>query len=333
MNFLQSLKVYFSIRNWELWHEKVLRVTELAKFLSVWVPGTSMFAIEETAKLAKADMATMMVCEFPELRGIMGRHYYLMEEGSDEVIAEAIEQHHMPVVGTDFVPSNRIALALSLADKIDTLVGFFIIGEKPSGSKDPLGLRRTALAIVRCVIEGKLNNLPLLMLLDKATKLYNPALFRHRIRDKILKREENFDKSSRDLVLDNLHDFFSSRLKNMLYDEGVPADIVNAACVLDKSNQSIVEVVRKTAVVGKFLSSDEGRFALSVYKRAAHMITKSAVGTVVTCKYNASLPREEVESALLHTLRETRGKIKKYLKVGKYRKCFYNPEAASIGYK
>src|SRR5581483_9214581 len=118
------------------------------------------------ARLCKADLVTLMVGEFPELQGTMGK-YYAEAQGEDEAVAHAIEDHYRPQGPSDLVPANPVSIAVALADKLDTLVGFWAVGEKPTGSKDPYALRRAALGIIRIVLDDEIR-LALLPVLEHA---------------------------------------------------------------------------------------------------------------------------------------------------------------------
>ncbi len=142
--------------------DKVTRLQALAVELARYVPGDHAEAVRSAAFLAKADLSTGMVGEFPELQGVMGR-YYALHDGEERAVADAIAEHYSPLGPNDRCPTAPVSVALALADKIDSLVGFFAIGETPTGSKDPFALRRAALGVIRLVIENELR-VPLGML-------------------------------------------------------------------------------------------------------------------------------------------------------------------------
>src|SRR5688572_17001899 len=139
--------------------ERITRIVTLAGHLAPIV-GADVAKAEHAAQLCKADLLTEVVGEFPELQGLMGR-YYAQAQGEDEAIAHAVEDHYRPKGPDDVVPSDPVAIAVALADKIDILTGFWTIDEKPTGSKDPYALRRAALGVIRLVIDNKIR-IPLL---------------------------------------------------------------------------------------------------------------------------------------------------------------------------
>ena len=134
--------------------EKVSRLQSLAVEIARHVPGADRDRVRSAARLAKADLVTGMVGEFPELQGIMGR-YYALNDGEHAEVAEAVAEHYAPLGPNDRCPSAPVSVAVALADKIDTLVGFFAIGEVPTGSKDPFALRRAALGVIRLIVENR----------------------------------------------------------------------------------------------------------------------------------------------------------------------------------
>ena len=151
--------------------ERIARIVALAGNLAPIV-GADRAKAERAAQLCKADLLTDVVGEFPELQGLMGR-YYAEAQGEDEAVAHAIEDHYRPKGPDDLVPADPVAIAVALADKIDTLVGFWAIDEKPTGSKDPYALRRAALGVIRIVIENELR-LPLRLHAMAALRRHSP---------------------------------------------------------------------------------------------------------------------------------------------------------------
>ena len=175
------------------------------------------------ALLAKADLTSEMVGEFPELQGVMGR-YYALAQGEDASVAEAIEDHYKPQGPSDRVPTAPVAISVALADKLDMLTGFFAIGEKPTGSKDPYGLRRAALGVIALILENKLR-LPLRSLFDEAS------------RRPILRRR---GRSRPEVLFDELMSFFSDRLKVYLRERGARYDLIDAVFALPGQDDLLV---------------------------------------------------------------------------------------------
>ena len=214
--------------------ERVERTARLAKELAPIVKADPAKA-ERAARLSKADLVTEMVGEFPELQGLMGK-YYALAQGEDVAIARAIEEHYKPLGPSDRVPSDPVSIAVALADKLDTLVGFWAIDEKPTGSKDPYALRRAALGIIRIVLDNKLR-LPL------SQKVKGELLF-----------------------------FFADRLKVHLREQGARHDLVDAVFALPGQDDLLL-IVRRVEALGKFLDTDDGKNLLVGYRRAANILS------------------------------------------------------------
>lgn len=206
--------------------------------------------------LAKADLTSEMVGEFPELQGIMGR-YYAAAQGEPESVAEAIGEHYKPQGQGGRVPSAPVAMSVALADKLDMLAGFFAIGEKPTGSKDPYALRRAALGVIAIVLENKLR-LPLHALLVEALEQY-------RLRSGYLAD------CNADALLAGLMGFFSERLKVYLRERGTRYDLIDAVFALPGQDDLLLIVARVEAL-GRFLDTDDGTDLLTGYRRAANIL-------------------------------------------------------------
>ena len=214
--------------------DKVERVAALARELAPKV-GADPDLAERAARLAKADLVSEMVGEFPELQGVMGR-YYALEEGEPEAVADAIRDHYKPQGPSDSVPTDPVGIAVALADKLDTLVGFWAIDEKPTGSKDPFALRRAALGVVRIVLENEVR----------------------------LKLHSNLEVSS------DLLSFFADRLKQVLRDQGQRHDLIDAVFALGEDD--LVLITRRVEALGAFLDTEDGANLLAGYKRAANIL-------------------------------------------------------------
>jgi len=247
---------------------RIARITALAGQLAPIV-GADVAKAERAAQLCKADLLTDVVGEFPELQGLMGR-YYAEAQDEDEDVAHACEDHYKPKGPDDLVPAEPVSIAVALADKIDTLTGFWAIDEKPTGSKDPYALRRAALGVIRLVIDNKLR-LPLKGVFQKAVK--------------------NF------LAGDDLLSFFADRLKVQLREQGARHDLVDAVFSLS-GQDDLLMIVHRVEALGKFLDSDDGKNLLAGYKRATNIIRieekkdkREYTGTPDSKKYQ--LPEEK----------------------------------------
>ena len=279
--------------------ERIARLVALASQLAPLVDADVATA-ERAAQLAKADLLTDVVGEFPGLQGFMGR-CYAEEQGEDEAIAHAIEDHYRPQGPDDLVPADPVAIAVALADKIDTLVGFWSIGEKPTGSKDPFALRRAALGVIRIVIENELR-LPLRSQLwrhfgavRRDEKLSEAIHALHPLQDQIvelsatdielaMKLEVLVSQRERRLTgpalveahsyLQQTHDllaFFADRLKVQLREQGARHDLVDAVFALEDQDDLLL-ITRRVEALGKFLDSDDGKNLLVGVKRASNIL-------------------------------------------------------------
>ena len=205
-----------------------------------------------------------MVGEFPELQGLMGK-YYALAQGEDASVAAASEEHYKPQGPADRVPADPVSVAVALADKIDTLVGFWAIDEKPTGSKDPYALRRAALGIIRIISENslriRLNGLFARLLQDAGIYLAARA---PKIAPGVGKTVIMSDQ-------DSLLTFFADRLKVQLRDQGARHDLVDAVFALG-GQDDLLMVVRRVDALGKFLDTDDGKNLLAGTKRAANIL-------------------------------------------------------------
>jgi glycyl-tRNA synthetase beta chain len=235
--------------------ERIDRIERLASELARFV-GADAKKAKRAAQLCKADLLTEMVGEFPELQGTMGK-YYAQEQGEDEAVAHAIENHYRPKGPDDLVPSDPVSVAVALADKIDTLVGFWAVDEKPTGSKDPFALRRAALGIIRLVLENKIR-----LHLIETTNLAAAGLIKASTRDAVVNRKQ--------LPIDLLA-FFADRLKVQLREQGARHDLVDAVFALEGQDDLLL-IVRRVEALAQFLGSEDGKNLLAGYKRATNII-------------------------------------------------------------
>jgi glycyl-tRNA synthetase beta chain len=211
--------------------ERVQRIEKLAGEIAQKI-GADVEKAKRAAHLCKADLTTGVVGEFPELQGVMGR-YYALHDKEDASVADAIRDHYKPVGPNDAVPTDKVAIAVALADKLDALTGFFAAGEKPTGSGDPFALRRAALGVIRILLENKLR-FPL-------------------------------------KVSDELLSFFADRLKVALKEKGVRHDLIDAVFSIGHEDD-LVRLVAKVEALQAFLKSDDGTNLLAGYKRAANIL-------------------------------------------------------------
>jgi glycyl-tRNA synthetase beta chain len=286
-----------------IFHEKLgtqwRRIERIELLASEIAPkvGASVRKVKRAAMLCKADLLTEMVGEFPELQGIMGR-YYAEAQGEDESVAHACEDHYKPKGPDDLIPSDPVSICVAIADKIDTLMGFWVINERPTGSKDPYALRRAALGVIRIILENRIR-LPLMDVLipahigivdeikhqklgrlaDALSKLRDGGLSESRL-DRLMRGFEKqafpseYSEKEIDAAFDEIFDlriFVDDRLENRLRDQGLRADLARA--VFETADEDdLLLIVRRVEALGKFLDSEDGKNLLAGYKRATNII-------------------------------------------------------------
>ncbi|MBB3874796.1 glycyl-tRNA synthetase beta chain [Sphingomonas aquatilis] len=250
---------------------------------------------ERAARLAKADLVTGMVGEFPELQGLMGG-YYAAAQGEPREVADAIRDHYKPVGQGDDVPTAPVTVAVSLADKLDTLVAFFAAGEQPTGSKDPFAIRRAALAILRTLETANLRmsmvevlsagSRPILQMLldDPYRSAYDPvALVRHGFETRVPYLSDPAEvfgpgayfRTNVLLGLPSLAGFFADRLKVQQREAGVRHDLIDAVFALG-GEDDLVRLLARVHALQAFVTTDDGANLLAGYKRAANILKKEA---------------------------------------------------------
>jgi glycyl-tRNA synthetase beta chain len=250
--------------------EKIDRVQALAAEIAGHVEGADKDRVRSAARLCKADLVTGMVGEFPELQGVMGR-YYALADGEHAEVAEAIAEHYAPQGPSDACPSAPVSVALALADKIDTLVGFFAIDEKPTGSKDPYALRRAALGVIRLIVENGLR-IHLTRIFDLSHQMFFP-LWQKEI-DFVAKAEHVLKRMGlleQDELRGSLLDFFAERLKVALRGQGVRHDLIAAVFALG-GEDDLVRLLARVEALAAFLKTEDGANLLVAYQRAANIV-------------------------------------------------------------
>jgi glycyl-tRNA synthetase beta chain len=275
---------------------KVYRAERLLKHIVPHIEGAVIEDAHRANRLSKADLTTGMVSEFPDLQGVMGR-YYALHDGEKPEVADAIAEHYSPLGPSDTCPSKPLSVAVALADKIDTLVGFFAIDEKPTGSKDPFALRRAALSVIQLIVENNLR-LPLQDVFKAAHSYY-----------------EDLVSSEANTVADDLLNFFADRLKVHLKDKGVRHDLVSAVFALG-GEDDLVRLLARVEALSNFLSTDDGANLLTAYKRAANIlrIEEKKDGTEYAGVADSGALEQDEERALFDGLTEAEDGIAAALK-------------------
>jgi len=262
--------------------ERVDRIAALAREIAPLV-GADAAQAEQAARLSKADLASGMVGEFPELQGIMGG-YYARLAGQPDAVADAIRDHYKPQGPGDTVPTAPVTVAVAMAEKLDTLVGFFAIDEKPTGSKDPYALRRAALGVIRLVLENGAR-------VGLRRDAFSPAMAAlekghiQRAVDKLAVETE-------------LSAFFADRLTVLLRDKGQRHDLVAAVFAL--GDDDLVRIVRRVEALTAFLATDDGANLLAGYKRAAQLLkAEEKKGPLPEGAVATGLPNQPAEETAL----------------------------------
>jgi glycyl-tRNA synthetase beta chain len=279
--------------------DRTERTRALAGHLAPRVPGADPALCDRAALLCKADLPSGMVGEFPELQGVMGR-YYAGHDGESSAVAEAIADHYSPVGPTDRCPHAPVSIVTALADKIDTLVGFWMIDEKPTGSRDPFALRRAALGVIRLIEENGLR-LPLLEVFKAARAAYlkqaEAAVRRKREYgegEETAAAAAEMDRNWSETALNDLLGFFADRLKVHLRDRGVRHDLVSAVFALGDEDD-LVRLLARVDALARFVDSEDGANLLTAYRRAANIVR------IEERKDKVRYRQQEVEPDLLRT--------------------------------
>jgi glycyl-tRNA synthetase beta chain len=270
--------------------QRTARIEALAAAIAASI-GADVAASRRAALLCKCDLLTAMVGEFPELQGVMGR-YYALADGEAGAVAEAIREHYLPRGAGDALPASALGDALALADKLDTLAGIFAIGHKPSGTRDPFGLRRAAIGVVRIVLEHRLE-LDLVALLEHAAALQPVANANPRAADSAME----------------IYDFLLERLRAQYLeraaDNGVTTELFDA--VLATRPRSLLDFDARLSALARFIARPEGLSLAAANKRIANILRKSADS--VNQNVDPQRLREEPERALHGALEALRARV------------------------
>ena len=316
--------------------ERIDRIAALARKLAP-LTGADANQAEKAARLAKADLNSEMVYEFPELQGIMGRHY-IEFAGENAAVAAAAKEHYSPLGPSDDVPTAPLSVTVALADKLDTLTGFWAIDEKPTGSKDPFSLRRAALGVIRVVLENSIRNnlypnfqrliiehhinsrlrnanITGVVLEDVRTGRIDQAYVAKALQEHLgtddaeALTEELFGK------FENLLSFFHDRLKVFLRDEGIRHDIIDACIAMD-GNDDLDLLVKRARALNVVITTEDGENLVQGFKRANNILVQAEEKDGVEYSYGADVKFAETESekALFAALDQAQVQINPALK-------------------
>ncbi len=265
-------------------YDKTQRLRKLAGFLSDDL-NISKEKVQVAASISKSDLCSDLVGEYPELQGVMGK-YFALEQGFEEDIANSVSDHYLPIGLTSALPKKPFSYSISIVDKIDTLVGFFVINEKPTSSKDPFALRRAAIGLLRIIIENKLS-FKLRDLIGYAIRLYQEQGV-----------EIKNEKTEQEVL-----DFIKERMRNVLKLKNIKPDIIEAS-VSSHAGDNFLDLYAKTILIHKYKNKGIGLNAISSYKRASNILDKAGKG--ITGRPDAVLFRKEEERVLHEKINEIR---------------------------
>ena len=265
-------------------YDKTQRLRKLAGFLSDDL-NISKEKVQVAASISKSDLCSDLVGEYPELQGVMGK-YFALAQGFEEDIANSVSDHYLPVGLTSALPKKPFSYSISIVDKIDTLVGFFVINEKPTSSKDPFALRRAAIGLLRIIIENKLS-FKLRDLISYAIRLYQEQGV-----------EIKNEKTEQEVL-----DFIKERMRNVLKLKNIKPDIIEAS-VSSHAGDNFLDLYAKTILIHKYKNKGIGLNAISSYKRASNILDKAGKG--ITGRPDAVLFRKEEERVLHEKINEIR---------------------------
>ena len=265
-------------------YDKTQRIRKLAAMLSDDL-NLNKEKIQIAASISKSDLCSDLVGEYPELQGVMGK-YFALSQGFEEDVANSISDHYLPIGLTSELPKKPFSYSISIVDKIDTLVGFFVINEKPTSSKDPFALRRAAIGLLRIVIENKLV-FKLRDLISYSIRLY----------------EEQGVEIKNEKTEQQVLDFIKERMRNVLKLKNIKPDIIEAS-INSHAGDNFLHLYKKTLLINKYKNKDIGLNAISSYKRAANILDKSGKG--ITGRPDAVLFRKDEEKILHEKINEIR---------------------------
>jgi len=265
-------------------YDKTQRIRKLAGVLSDEL-NINKEKVQIAASISKSDLCSDLVGEYPELQGVMGKHFAL-SQGFEEDVANSISEHYLPLGMTSALPKKPFSYSISIVDKIDSLVGFFLINEKPTSSKDPFALRRSAIGLLRIIIENKLS-IKLRDIISYSIRLY----------------EEQGVKIENEKTEIEILDFLKERMRNILKLKNIKADIIEAS-ISSHVGDNYLDLCKKSLLMNKYLNKDVGINTISSYKRASNITDKAKKG--ISGRPDAVLFRTEEEKILYEKINEIR---------------------------
>ena len=265
-------------------YDKTQRLRQLAGLLSDDL-NINKEKVQVAASISKSDLCSDLVGEYPELQGVMGK-YFALAQGFDEDVANSVSDHYLPTGLTSVLPKKPFSYSISIVDKIDTLVGFFVINEKPTSSKDPFALRRAAIGLLRIIIENKLS-FKLRDLISYALRLY---------------QDQGVEIKNENTVQEVL-EFIKERMRNVLKLKNIKTDVIEAS-ISSHAGDNFLALYAKTILMSKYKNKGIGLNAISSYKRASNILDKA--GKEITGRPDAVLFRKDEEKILHEKINEIR---------------------------
>jgi glycyl-tRNA synthetase beta chain len=305
-------------------YDKTQRLHSLAKFLAVFVPHCNISLVERSIDLAKADLTTKAVAELPELQGKIGS-FYAKKQNENPKISAAIYEHYLPLGPASELPKTSLGIVLAIADKIDSIVGFYLANEKPTSSKDPYALRRAVLGIIRIGFEYNIA-FPIRILVEKSINAYPTKL----LKELLTKDDSEFLESKKELV-EEVIIFFVERLKSYLKEnELLQQDIINAVIEeylsdLEKHKYcDILYLAKKIRFLDKFIKNPKQKNLLELYKRSANILAIEEKKDKK--KFNSKVSRLSLkttyEKVLYSRIKEIKSPFKKFIIAGDFDSAF-----------
>ena len=305
--------------------DKILRLQNLAKFIGVFVPRSDFSLIEKSVNLIKSDLTTKAVAELPELQGRIGE-FYATKQGENPKIAKAIYEHYLPVGPNSPLPQSPLGITLSISDKIDSIVGFFLCNEKPTSSKDPFGLRRYTLAIIRIVFEFDIA-FPIRISVEKSLNTYSSKLLKE-----FLHKEDSKFIDNKKKLIEEIITFFVERLKSYLKeDQNLKTEIINVVIDEYLSNLNshrycnILYLAKKIKFLDSYIKNDDNEEILNLYKRSANILAIEEKKDKK--RYNGKVSRlhlkDKNEKILYASIKKVSAKHKKLVVKGSFEEAFF----------
>ncbi len=306
--------------------EKSKRIEVIAEFLSLWIPHCPIALINETARFCKADLTMKTVAEFTSLQGNIGS-YCAKKQGYDPKICEAIKEHYLPTGNNAAIPKTPLGAAISIADKTDNIVGFFLAGQKPTSSKDPYALRRSAIGILRICISHNIQ-VPFKALISRSLKLYKPQVIRELLNES---DEDSKNSTKRKVLTEDVVKFFIEKLKNILKEDyGYSTDIVNNIIddyidnLKDHKYCDIIKLINRISFVNSLVNDKSNLELIEIYKRSVNVlgIEEKKDDTKYNSKPHLLTLKQKEEKDLYRTIRNITPTFRKMIKKGDYQNAF-----------